>query len=192
MVYGFVALVLLALFLTDWIEQSNVAIEGGKYKTSLIRIGQIVVVLTVFITSFNYALVSNKAYMALYLTYEQSYAYANRLTTEIQMQDDYARDKVIVLVGEPYVNTGYTMPWREEKDVQSMHGVTPSLISSYTLPRYLRYYVGVEQEVVTISSLEQWRDLETDIDINTLSCYPNAGSMISEDGRVFVKFSDVQ
>lgn len=190
MVYGFVALILFPLILTDQIEKSNITIEG--IKGNLMRLGQIVIVLTVFITSFNYALVSNKAYLSLYLTYEQSYAYANRLMTEIQLQDRYDKNDTIILVGSPNINIEYTMPWREEKDVKSMTGVSASLVTARTFDRYLRYYLGVEQEVSRITSLESLESLETDIDINTLSCYPNAGSIISEDGRVFVKFSDVQ
>lgn len=190
MIYGFVVPVLLAIFLTDWVEQSNIAIESVKGK--LIHLGQVTTVLIILVTSFNYALVSNQAYLSLYLTYEQSYAYANRLVTEIQMQNGYRKDKAIVLIGEPIVNVEYTMPWREEKSVQAMHGVSASLISAYTLPLYLKYYIGVEQEVVSISSPDQLSDLKMDTDINALSCYPDAGSMICEDDMVFVKFNNVQ
>lgn len=190
MVYGFVALIIFPLILTDQIEKSNITIAG--IKGNLMRLGQIVIVLTTFITSFNYALVSNKAYLSLYLTYEQSYAYANRLMTEIQLQDGYDKDDTIILVGSPNINIEYTMPWREEKDVKSMVGVTSSLVTARTFDRYLKYYLGVEQEVSRITSLEQLESLGTDIDINELDCYPNTGSIIREGDIIFVKFSDMQ
>ena len=190
MVYGFVALVLFPVLLADSIENSNIATAG--IKGNLIRLGQITIVLATFITSFNYALVSNKAYLSLYLTYEQSYAYANRLMTEIQLQDEYDKDDAIILIGTPNINIEYTMPWREEKDVKSMCGVTPSLVAARTFDRYLRYYLGVEQEVSRITSPEQLEALGTDIDIDELSCYPNVGSIICEEDTIFVKFSGVQ
>lgn len=190
MVYGFIILLLFPIILTDWIESSDIQIAGVK--GTLIRYGQIFIVLIMLITGFNYALVSNKAYLSLYLTYEQSYAYANRLVTEIEMQNGYDKGKTIVLIGKPTVNTEYTMPWWEEKDIQSMRGVTKTLIRSYTFPSYLRYYIGVEQEVVSISSPDQLSDLKINTDINTLSCYPDEGSIVCEEDIIFVKFSEVQ
>ncbi|MCM1235252.1 MAG: hypothetical protein NC489_34560, partial [Ruminococcus flavefaciens] len=67
---------------------------------------------------------------------------------------------------------------------------TSSLVTARTFDRYLRYYLGVEQEVVSVTSLEQLKEFE--IDINDLNYYPNAGSMIREEDTIFVKFSDVQ
>ena len=189
MVYGFVALALFPIILADQVENSNLAIEGIRGK--LIHFGQIAIILTVFITSFDYAMVSNKAYLTLYLTYEQSYAYSNRLMTEIQMQPDFEKGDTIVLIGWPAVNINYTMPWREEEDVHALRGVTESLTNVYSFGKYLKFYLGVEQEVIQITSLDEWKDFETDIDISELSCYPNSGSIICEENTIFVKFGDV-
>lgn len=189
MIYGYIALLLFPLILTDQIEQSDITVE--KIKDNLIHIGQVAIVIIIFITTFNYALISNKAYLSLYLTYEQSYAYANRLMTDIQIQDGYDRENKIILIGSPAINTAYTMPWLEE-DMQALRGVTPSLVTQYTFTKYLRFYLGVEQEVSQITSLEKLKDLGTEIDIEKLKCYPGTGSIVCEEDTIFVKFSDVQ
>ena len=45
--------------------------------------------------------------------------------------------------------------------------------------------------MIQITSLDDWKDFETDIDISELSCYPNSGSIICEENTIFVKFGDV-
>lgn len=189
MVYGFVALALFLLILTDWIEKCNIVKKGIKGK--LIPLGQILIVLTIFITSFNYAVVSNKAYLSLYLTYEQSYAYANRLMAEIQLVDDFDKDDRIVLIGYPNLNLEYTMPWRVETDVQSLRGVTLSLTNQYTFDRFLKYYLGVEQEVLRVTSLEELKSFDINPDIDALDYYPSVGSIVRKGNTIFVKFSDL-
>ena len=78
-----------------------------------------------------------------------------------------------------------------KEQLRMFTGIVDTYVDIRNYPKFLKYYVGVEQEIVTISDENQLKELEIENIVENLSNYPNDDSIFITDDVVIVKFSDI-
>ena len=208
MIYGLVVLFGLALALVA--EVTTVVWDKPVFHYWTAG-GSIIVCLTVLLSSYNYALVSNQAYLKLNMVYEQGYAYTNRLISRIQAAPDYDDDMDIIFIGEATLPPGGLtdlpreapesrrktvfkpitgMEFVEAPQLSKIAGLTNGITTStFNLKNFMHHYLGFNQPF-EVQKAEQL-DEELALVVAEMAVYPDDGSIVVIEDQILIKFSEI-
>ena len=148
-----------------------------------------VVLLSLAVLSFNYSVFTNEAYMKMQLTYEQTTAFSNRLTSAIQSNEDYDENITIVLLGRAFANVENS-PSAQLIDIQLTGALdTESVINNYTYNIFLKNNMALPNPVIG-SDANLSEALGENPTVQSMPDYPAEGSIALVDGYIVVRFSD--
>lgn len=189
MIYGTVLLPVAAVALGDYagtvLERHNAPSRNLRCLLSW------VIVASMAAASYSYAIVDNKAYLKLHVTYEQGMAYSTRLLSAIERCDGYTTGMPVVLINSN-AYTGDLYPVNNLNEV-SMTGVIglADLRTSYNYNYFLRYYLGYTGAVYLTGS-ERAAELEDHPAVREMPVYPSDGGVRIIDGTVVVKLGPTE
>jgi hypothetical protein len=139
---------------------------------------------------WNYAVLANKAYLKMKIGYEQAFAQSASLVTHIQNLAGYSHDKEIILVGLPYRNMNVQRTALADFDDFEIIGVHGRRLFGeiYTYHAYLKNYLGLRQRI-SLNREENIAEAEVAAVLLAMPQYPDPGSLIIIDDKIYVKFS---
>lgn len=142
------------------------------------------------LTAYNYIVTDNKAYLKMDISYEQCFAYSNRLLQAIESTEGYDRGMPIALVGSGVWDEALS-PTPQLNDI-AMGGVANFglLRTGYTYDIYLHYYLGFINSIYLDES-DLVQELAVREDVIAMPCYPQAGSIQVIDGIMVVKLNPI-
>lgn len=125
-------------------------------------------------------LITNRAYFAMGITYENTYAFYTKLAAKVELQEEYTAETPVAFIGRARM--------QEYAPNTNMTGVLNlnSAINMYTAPHYLRYLLASDY---TFVSDQREAELSATAEFQEMPIYPAAGSIRTIDGVIVVKFS---
>ena len=182
MYYPMVGLLLLPIIVLDRITvsygQAPADVWFGRGKLLLVTVLFIVQLLL----SHQCILVTNKAYFCMDMTYENAYAYFVKLTTKIEMMEDYESSIPVTLIG--YATQDTYVPEMELTGVLTGNAA----LNMYSWDRFLTYFLG---DYFPTVSAEVRSELQQTPEFAEMPVYPQDGSIREIDGIIVVKVSNV-
>lgn len=124
--------------------------------------------------------VTNRAYFAMDITYENVYAYYLKLSAKIELTEGYQKDTPVALIGTQTMDNYVPDP--------GMTGVLvgDAALNIYSYDRIFAYYMGTSYR---FASGEVKQALMQTEEYQAMPCYPAAGSIRMIDGVITVKMS---
>lgn len=184
MIYGFAYLLLLPIALADYAEDHLKTGPGAPLQAAAAWI----ILLTVSVAAYSYAVTDNSAYLKADLGMRQCVAYSNRLVERAESCEGYRPGMDLVLLGSIVED-----PWLSptpELDGVSVTGILDlrGLRTSWTYDRFLRYYLGYTGNIYT--SFHRDSDVYAAMDeVKAMPCYPQEGSVRVIGNAVVVKLN---
>lgn len=194
MTYGAIYLLVLPVALAS--KASEYAQEAGFVQKNLQALCSWIILLTMTLASFSYALVDNKAYLKMELVFDQAYAYCNRLVQSIESVDGYTPQTPIVFVG----HRNYVLPENQTPELDSFW-ITGALsletfLRSYSFDLFLYRYLGVTNDIYIANNEIEAADNNIEEtyaarpEVMAMPSYPAKGSITTLDGYIIVKIAD--
>lgn len=185
MLYGLVYILIAPVALAEYAEP-DLRTDGTQFFHAA---ANWIVLLTMVLTSYSYAVTDNNAYMKADLGMRQCEAYSNRLLERIEACDGYKQGMDVVLVGSNIKDE--TLEPTPEADTAWLVGIFDmgDFRTYSTYSKFLRYYLGFVGPVYTGES-ETARTYAAMEQVRTMPAYPEAGSVQVIDGAVVVHFGD--
>ena len=150
-------------------------------------------ILGVGIIAWIYTVETNMAYLCAHVAYEETYAYTNRVLLKVELQEGFSANDKVYFIGMP--NWDYTkmgVEWMKEPVFSTFTGLPKNLVKWGTYPLFCNKYMGFQQQISNLTAESSEQMGYTDL-INTMSIYPNDGSIIrTEEGCILVKFSELK
>lgn len=134
----------------------------------------------------------NTCYYSLALSYETSYALANRITAKIEMLDEWDGNMPVFFVG----NFGITNPNDTDTkpmlhdEVKTATGISLKdyiYYNPYLLQIFINDYIGVK---LPLTSNEKRVEILSNEKVKEMPCYPEKGFIDICDGVIVVKLSN--
>lgn len=92
------------------------------------------------------------AYLASYISYEEVYAYSNRLILRIESVPGYHPTDKVYFVGKPeWDHKLIGVEWMDELPVSDFTGVPLDMVLSNNYSVFLRKYLGFGGEIINIT-----------------------------------------
>lgn len=134
--------------------------------------------------------ICNIAYLRLQVSYENSYALANRIVARIEELDDYSPEIPVAIIGEASGQLyGGTVP--SFSQINSLTGIDGKLFYSpephIRTRTFIEHYIGLH---MPRPNSEQKKLLSDSEIIATLPSYPAKGSIVFYEGVIVVKLSN--
>lgn len=126
-------------------------------------------------------LITNRAYFCMDMTYENAYSYFVKLTTKIEMQEDYRPDAPLALIG--YAGQDSFVPQTHLQGAKTGNDA----LTHYAVHQFLQYFLG--EYYVMASEAEKIRLSETE-QFSQMPLYPADGSIAMIDGVWVVKLTE--
>jgi len=141
------------------------------------------------LTAYSYMVADNKIYLKMELSYEQAYAYSNRLLTAIESCEGYSRGLPVALVGSSAMEQSamYPTPQLDSINVTGAAALRDFRIS-YTYGEFLRFYLGFPDPVY-LDGTELVDGLAERPEVAAMPLYPQEGSIKVIDNTVVVKLN---
>ena len=183
MIYPYICLPILI------VTVSEIAIDELKNLKISKFLSFIVIMLLMSLIWNNYC-VSNVAYLRLQVTYENSFAFANRVVSRIESLDGYNEKLPVTIVGDASNELyGGTIP--EFKKYNSFTGTTDKLLFS-TEPhvrtrKFFEHYIGIHMQKPSNEDLKRLNESQL---VEKMPTYPKEGSIKIIDGIIVVKLSE--
>lgn len=134
--------------------------------------------------------VSNMAYLRLQVTYENSFALANRIAARIEILDGYAPNLPVAIVGEASRSL-YGGTISDFSQINSLSGTNDWLLYSpephVRTREYIKTYIGLRMPE---PSDEQKAFISESGILDTMGSYPDQTSVQMYEGIIIVKLSD--
>lgn len=188
MIYGLAYILLLPLAFAEYAEPDlKTAVSGFPVQAA----ASWVILLTVALTAYSYAVTDNNAYLKADLSIRQCTAYSNRLLERVETCEGYEPGMDLMLLGSGEIGGGEGLFPTPELDSVRVTGVLDlsDLRTSWTYDRFLRYYMGYTGTVYTSFHgriAQTFLDLE---EVQAMPVYPREGSVLVIGGTVVVKLS---
>lgn len=185
MIYGFAYMLLLPIALADYAEDHLKTGPGAPLQAAAAW----VILLTVSVTAYSYAVTDNSAYLKADLGMRQCVAYSNRLIERAESCEGYEPGMDLVLLGS--ITEDQWLSPTPELDGVSVTGILDlkGLRTSWTYDRFLRYYLGYTGNIYT--SFHRDSDAYAAMDeVKAMPCYPQDGSVRVIGSAVVVKLND--
>lgn len=131
--------------------------------------------------AYEFVYVTNRAYFCMDVTYENAYAFMNRLAAKLELQEGYTRDTPVALIGGAYMGGYIPSP-----------GMTGVITGNDALNMYSRawlfpYLLGAD---FRFAGPQREGELKQTEEFRAMPCYPDSGSIRWIDGVLVVKLSD--
>jgi len=184
MIYGMVLLPILIIVLIETIQDNS----KNKEKRWLFISKRTVcwVISSVFaICIYNYAILANKTYIRMHITYEHAYAYSIELMARIESVDGYSEDIPIFLIGTRAATINEIQQLNEE--VAGISGARANLPMSYSYLTFIRNFLGFRDGMV-LGDLDLIISYNMEEEFKTMSTYPEPGSIKRINDTMVVKF----
>ena len=131
------------------------------------------------ITLFNVYL-ANKAYLKMYLDYENAYAFYTSVAAQVRMTEGFDADSKIAILGEASTGLSHS----PELDLGELVGPNRDLVNVYTRESFLRRYVGFD---VAFANQEEKLMLQEMDEVKQMPAYPNYGFIQKVGDYIVVK-----
>lgn len=187
MIYGTVLLLIAPLALASYAAHSlNLLSDSKQLMTSL---ASWAIVISMVLTAYSYMIFDNNAYLKMQISYEQSFAYSNRLVSAIQSYEGYSYGTPIVLVGSMQF-TEDLRPLKGEDDL-NLTGIQmlADMRTSYIYGIFLNRYLGFD-EVIHLGDSDLATEMIKRKEVAEMPIYPAKGSIKLIDGYVVVKLAE--
>jgi len=174
--YGFVAVYLLAILLAD-----RLLSNPGLVALSGVVLNILTVVMALIIAANTY--IANQAYLQLYLRYENAAAFYTSLIADIKMMPDFTEDTKLAVIGE------YQQPEYYYEQFEQIHGITGIygfLPDNYSNDFFLEYYTGFP---IDFASGEEIVQITATPEFEAMAVYPYYGSLQKIGTILVVKLS---
>lgn len=185
MIYGMAYLLLAPVALADYSEP--VLQEDGA--AALHALAAWVILLSISLTAFSYAVTDNSAYLKIDLGMRQCAAYSNRLLERVEACEGYVPGTPVVLVGSNLPDPA--LDPTPEFDAIQLIGVcdAEAFRTTYTYDYFLRYFLGFTGPVYLGTSwqAEAFSEMEQ---FQAMPLYPQEGSIQIIYGCVVVKLNE--
>ncbi len=172
--YGFVALYLLAVILADRLVSEPQRLSSLLLNLLTLAMAGIIVVNTY---------VANQAYLHLHLRYENASAFYTSLIADIKMMPEFTEGTKLAVIGEYQQPEYYT---KQFKQVQSITGIYGFLPDSYSKKFFLEYYTGFPME---FASSKEVKAISATAEFQDMAVYPYYGSLKKIGDVLVVKLS---
>ncbi|WP_026907564.1 glucosyltransferase domain-containing protein [Paucisalibacillus globulus] len=178
MIMSLVFIYIIPVLIYDKLTLSNILVKPVAWGTVII----------LFLTIFNFAVISNISYFNMTLKYEKSFALANRVLNRMEQTEGYENVSKIVIVGKEVVHTKIgteIIP----NSIPSMTGATGEIfiVEPYHFTEMLSTRFGTTLKEVKD---EQFEHLVRSDLIKQMDTWPSNDSIRIIDDIVIVKFSD--
>lgn len=185
MIYGLCYILIAPIALTEYAERCLPGTSAQSVQTA----ARWVVLVTMTLTAYSYAVTANSAYLKMDLGLRQCTSYSTRLLDKIESCEGYRQGMPVVLLGSTTREAALS-PTPELDRVQ-IGGVfdLSGLRITYTYGWFLRRYLGFTGEV-HLGRSEQAKALARLPSVQDMPLYPEAGSIQVVDGTVVVKLNE--
>ena len=173
--YSFITVYLLMAVLADDFLAENAA----TFK--MLALNALTLILAVIIATNTY--IANEAYLNLHLRYENAHAFCSTLLADLRQQPDFTEDTKLALIGDYRDPSYYEEKFWHTDLITGVHGFLPD---SYSMDRFLEYYMGFPLPMATPEEIDQ---IQSSPEFAAMATYPYYGSMQMIDGFFVVKFS---
>ncbi|MBQ8600300.1 MAG: glucosyltransferase domain-containing protein [Clostridia bacterium] len=148
-----------------------------KYGVSILAVG---LILLQGLCGYECFYLTNRAYFAMDITYENTYAYYTKLAAKIELTEGYTPETPVAVIGEKTINSFVPEP--------HMTGVLvgDKALNIYSWDRILTYYLGT---TYCYASQEQKDVLTANEIYQQMPVYPAEGSIRNIDGVIAVKLA---
>lgn len=184
MIYAFAYMLILPIALADYAEDCLKTDPGAPLQAAAAWI----ILLTVSVTAYSYAVTDNSAYLKADLGMRQCVAYSNRLIERAESCEGYEPGMDLVLLGS-IVEDQWLSP-TPELDGVSVTGILDlrGLRTSWSYDRFLRYYLGYTGNIYTSfhRGSHAYAAME---EVKAMPCYPADGSVRIVGDAVVVKLN---
>ncbi len=144
--------------------------------------------LCMMVTSFSYMVADNKAYLKMELTFDQIYAYSNRLIAAVENTEGYYVGMPVALIGQRTDSAELTGT-KELETIFIQGAVTPNdMRTNYTYDAFLNRYCGMANPIYLENSALN-KKLVKMTEVIEMPRYPLAGSIKIIDGTMVVKIN---
>lgn len=174
--YSFITVYLLMAVLADDFLGEGICTTISTFALNLLTLALAVIII---INTY----IANEAYLNLHLRYENAYAFCTTLLADLRQQPEFTEDTKLALIGD-YQDPAYFEEkfWHTDL-ITGVHGFLPD---SYSMDRFLEYYMGFPLPMATPEEIEQ---IQQSPAYEAMNRYPYYGSMQMIDGFFVVKFS---
>lgn len=174
--YGFVALYVLAAFVCD----GSLA-RGGWLRRWLLH-GLTLVMALILAGNIYFA---NEVSLNLFLRYENACSFYTSLTAQIKSMPEFGEDTKLAILGTYQEPAFYEEQFGFLSEVTGVKGFLPD---SYSRERFLEYYMGFP---IPAPSEEETAEILVSPEYAEMRCYPYYGSVRLIGDTIVVKLSDV-
>ena len=172
--YGFVAVYLLAVILADSLLARPISLSGVIVNILTLAMAVVIVVNTY---------VANQAYLHLYLRYENSAAFYTSLIADIKMMPEFTEDTKLAVIGQYQQPEYYSRHFEQIHAITGIYGFVPD---SYSNNFFLEYYSGFPME---FASSEEIAEITATAEFEAMAVYPYYGSLQKIGDILVVKLS---
>ncbi len=130
--------------------------------------------------AYEFIIITNRTYVIMDLTYENTYAYFSRLTTKIELQNNYTPDTPVAMIG--YASSPAPFPPTHMTGALT----TEEALNMWSRKQFLAYFLNSPYNWATE---EQIADVVTTPAYQEMPCYPSEGSIATINDIVVVKLS---
>ncbi len=185
MIYGFAYMLILPVALVEYTEDQLEAGDGLQLQAAAAWI----ILLTVSLTAYSYAVTDNSAYLKADLGMRQCVAYSNRIIERAESCEGYRPGMDLVLLGS--ITEDQWLSPTPELDGVDVTGILDlrGLRTSWTYDRFLRYYLGYVGNIYTSFHKQSYPYGAMD-EVKAMPCYPQDGSVRVIGDAVVVKLND--
>lgn len=169
----------------------NMSAEKAPEQTNLQVLSQGIVLLTLAVTIFSYAIASNQAYFSSQLVQNRACAWSGRLLSAIQASDEWTPETPVILLGK------YSEPADSSLDALAAVQLTGSqtsvedIVNTYSYVDFLKYVMGWDYKTVMYVSRSAKADAYTSLpEVQEMPRYPQSGSIKLINGKLIVKLGE--
>lgn len=174
--YGFVAVYLLAVILADaLISKMDHGLISGMMLNILTVVMAAVIVVNIY--------VANQAYLQLYLRYENASAFFTSLIADIKMDPDFNEDTKLAIIGQYQQPDYYPQHFEQIHAITGVYGFVPD---NYSNNYFMEYYTGFPME---FASQEEIAQITATPEFEAMAVYPYYGSLQKFGDILVVKLS---
>lgn len=172
--YGFVAVYLLAVILAD-----NLVSDPQRLSAFILNLLTLAMAGIIVVNIY----LANQAYLHLHLRYENASAFYTSLIADIKMMPEFTEGTKLAIIGEYQQPEFYPQHFEQIHAITGVYGFVPD---NYSKNFFLEYYTGFpmefasSKEVKTISATEEFQ---------AMAVYPYYGSLKKIGDILVVKLS---
>lgn len=184
MVYPTILPLLLPVLLGDTLTSLDFAAllpthHAAFTRLSMAFVAGILLVLQAAV-AYEFVIITNRTYMLMDLTYENTYAYFSRLTTKIELQQGYTPDTPVAIIG--YAASPAILPPTYITGALT----TEEALNMWSRKQFLTYFLNSPYNWATE---EQIADVTTTQIYQEMPCYPSEGAITTINNVIVIKLS---